>query len=160
MKLLITNKDGGWQVKLSYRRDDAILSHESDHATASEAAREVMGTLRLWAADEDGCGLLQDFWLVTGQSDKSDGFARIVSARSREEAVAGLAAQLELPWGFSVDDQGERCAVISMRETMPEDGWETPRWFWQISCSPLGLGTNLIDEEAWEWPEEVEEVEE
>jgi hypothetical protein len=156
VKIEIVKTDDGWELCASERTGAVIFDVSSQHETACEASREAVGLLRTWAAAEDGCKPMKLLWLVTGDSEKSDGFAHVVSADDRVGAVRAFAEQMGLLGGFSRDDRGEWRAVISMRSTIPEDGWEfgCARYFWAISVSPIELGVNMIEAEAWEWSEE------
>lgn len=156
MKIKIGKTDKGWEVRANGLTDDAIITCRSHHETACEAAREAAGLLRVWATTEGECKPMKALWLVVGESEKSDGFAHVVSADSRLDAVDVLAKTMGLSWAFSRNDHDKLCVIINMRDTPVEDGWEAgcPRYFWEISCSPIEFGVNMISAEAREWGEE------
>jgi hypothetical protein len=156
VKLEIYEQRGRWVVRAEGGFDNRTVTHVSDHKTACDAARAAAGVLRSWSTTEGRCKPYEELWLVFGESEKLRDFARIASGGTRLEAARAVAKVLGDSCATSRDCHDNLRVVIDEHNdgVLAVDGWETPHWFWMVGVTPLELGVNLADDEAWDWSEE------
>ncbi|KKM73371.1 hypothetical protein LCGC14_1411090 [marine sediment metagenome] len=159
MKIEIGKWDGVYEARVECLADGQSVTHHSTHETAYDAAREAEAVLRAWSTTEGECPELERLWLVIGESDKLDDLVYVVPAATRLGAVANVARMLVLPWSTSHGDSDDLRIIINARSEYPvKDGWETPRWFWDVGCAPFKVGSDMQIDGTWDW--EQDEVEE